>query len=136
MPIHENISIFYKKLGTYNPQMRYGFDNYSSFKDDNKQIGEIYGGKSYHRECLDGSRYPTSVLSFNNVRKGLHPTQKPLELIEYLVKTFTNENDLILDPFMGAGTTGVACKHFNRRFIGIELDSNYFKIAKERIEKE
>ena len=133
MPIHENISIFYNKLGIYNPQMRMGFNNYSSFNNDNKQIGEIYGLKSKHRDCNDGSRYPISILEFNNVRKGIHPTQKPVELIEYLIKTYTNENDIVLDPFMGSGTTGVACKNLNRNFIGIELDKNYFDIAKERI---
>ena len=134
MPIHENISIFYNKLGIYNPQMRMGFNNYSSFNNNDKSIGEIYGLKSKHRDCNDGSRYPISVIEYNNVRKGLHPTQKPLALMEYLVKTYTNENSIILDPFMGSGTTGVACKNTNRKFIGIELDENYFNIAKERIE--
>lgn len=133
MPIHENISIFYNKLGTYNPQMRMGFNNYSSFNNDEKQIGEIYGLKSKHRDCNDGSRYPISVLEFNNVRKGLHPTQKPYDLMEYLVKTYTNEDDIILDPCMGSGTTGIVCKNNNRNFIGIEKDENYFKIAEERI---
>ena len=66
--------------------------------------------------------------------KRLHPTQKPVALMEYLVKTYTNENDLVLDFTMGSGTTGVACKNTNRRFIGIELDDNYFNIAKDRIE--
>ena len=80
--------------------------------------------------------YPTSVLYYNNVRKALHPTQKPLELIEYLIKTYSNENDIILDNCMGSGTTGVACKNLNRNFIGIELDEKYFEIAKERIEYE
>ena len=136
MPIHENISIFYKNLAIYNPQMRMGFNNYSSFNNDAKQIGEIYGLKSKHRDCKDGSRYPISVLEFNNVRNGDHPTQKPNDLLEYLIKTYTNENDIILDPFMGSGTTGVACKKLNRNFIGIELDKNYFDIAKDRIEKE
>ena len=136
MPIHENISIFYKNLAIYNPQMRMGFNNYSSFNNDAKQIGEIYGLKSKHRDCKDGSRYPISVLEFNNVRNGDHPTQKPNDLLEYLIKTYTNENDIILDPFMGSGTTGVACKKLNRNFIGIELDKTYFEIAKDRIEKE
>lgn len=135
MPIHENISIFYDKLGVYNPQMRYGFDNYSSFKDDSKLIGEIYGTKSVHRDCKDGSRYPVSVIEFNNVRKGLHPTQKPEDLVKWLVKTYTNEGDTVLDFCMGTGTTGVACKDLGRSFIGIELDKNYYQIANERIFK-
>lgn len=135
MPIHENISIFYKKLGTYNPQMVYGKGNYKGFRGE-KTIGEIYGeNKSIHRDCSDGSRYPTSVLYYNNVRKNIHPTQKPLDLIKYLVKTYSNENDLVLDNCMGSGSTGVACVNTNRNFIGIELDENYFNIAKERIEK-
>ena len=134
MPIHENISIFYKKLGTYNPQMVYDKSNYKGFKGD-KPIGEIYGvKKSQHRDCSDGSRYPISVLYYNNVRKTVHPTQKPLDLIEYLIKTYSNEGDIVLDNCMGSGTTGVACKLLNRNFIGIELDEKYFKVAKERID--
>ena len=129
MPIHENISVFYKKLGTYNPQMRYGFNNYSSFNNDEKTIGEIYGLKSQHRNCQDGSRYPISVLEYNNVRKAVHPTQKPLDLLEYLIKTYTNEGDIVLDPFMGSGTTGIACDRLNRNFIGVELDETYFNMA-------
>jgi site-specific DNA-methyltransferase (adenine-specific) len=135
MPIHENISIFYKHLGTYNPQMIYGKNNYSEFKGD-KNIGEVYGNnKSIHRKCEDGSRYPTSVLYYNNVRKALHPTQKPLDLVEYLIKTYSNEEDLVLDNCMGSGTTGIACVNTNRKFIGIEIDKNYFEIAKERLEQ-
>ena len=134
MPIHENISVFYKKFKVYNPQMRTGFSNYKSFNDTDKNIGEIYGLKSKHRECNDGTRYPISVLEYNNVRKGYHPTQKPLALMEYLVNTYTNEGDTVLDFTMGSGTTGVACKKLNRNFIGIELDENYFNIAKNRID--
>ena len=136
MPIHENISVFYKQFKTYNPQMRFGFSNYKSFKDDDKKIGEIYGLSSVHRDCSDGSRYPISVLEYNNVRKGLHPTQKPLDLMEYLVKTYTNEGDIVLDFTMGSGTTGVACKNTNRNFIGIEIDEKYFNVASERIKND
>jgi site-specific DNA-methyltransferase (adenine-specific) len=136
MPIHENISIFYKNFGTYNPQMIYGKSNYKSFSGE-KNIGEVYGNnKSIHRNCNDGSRYPTSVLYYNNVRKSLHPTQKPIDLCEYLIKTYTNEGDLVLDNCMGSGSTGVACKNTNRNFIGIELDEKYFKIAENRITKD
>ena len=71
-----------------------------------------------------------------NKSKKLHPTQKPVDLCEYLIKTYTNENDVVLDNCMGSGTTGVACKHLNRNFVGIELDPNYFQIAKDRIENE
>lgn len=133
MPVHEDISVFYKKLGTYNPQMRYGYDNYTSYANNGKRIGEIYGLKSKHRECKDGSRYPISVVNYNNVRKAAHPTQKPLELMEYLVKTYTNVGGIIFDPFMGSGTTGVAAVKLGRNFIGCELDENYFNTANERI---
>ena len=135
MPIHENISIFYSKFGTYNPQMRYGFGNYTSFMDETKQTGEIYQTKSVHRECNDGSRYPISVVKYSNVRKSKHPTQKPLELVKWLVKTYTNEGDVVLDTFMGSGTTGLACRDLNRNFIGIELDQEYFNTACNRINK-
>lgn len=81
-------------------------------------------------------RYPRSiqVFSTNTQNSSLHPTQKPVALFEYLIKTYTNEGDLVLDNCMGSGTTGVACKNLNRDFIGIELDGKYFNIAKERIE--
>ena len=80
---------------------------------------------------------PTTLLEFDKVRKGsLHPTQKPVALLEYLIKTYTNEGELVLDNCMGSGSTGVACKHLNRKFIGIELDKEYFEIAKNRIENE
>ena len=134
---HENICVFYKKQPTYNPQMSYGNKNYSAFSSKNKNIGEIYGDlKSKHRECNDGSRYPTSILRFNTERTKYHPTQKPLLLCEYLIKTYTNGGDTVLDNCMGSGSTGVACVNTNRNFIGIELDEDYFNIAKERIEND
>jgi DNA modification methylase len=79
------------------------------------------------------TNYPKTIIEFKNER-GLHPTQKPVALLEYLIKTYTNENDTVLDFTMGSGSTGVACKNLNRNFIGIELDQNYFNIAKQRIE--
>lgn len=83
-----------------------------------------------------GYRYPTQVWKFqrDTLKSNLHPTQKPLALCEELIKTFSNEGDAVLDNCMGSGTTGVACKKLNRNFIGIELDENYYNIAKERIE--
>ena len=100
---------------------------------------EVYGsggligdkGISSNRPDL---RYPSSVQKFNRER-GLHPTQKPLDLIEYLIKTYSNEGELILDNTMGSGTTGVGCVNTNRRFIGIELEDKYFSIAEERVKK-
>ena len=134
MPIHENILVFYKRLGTYNPQMSYGSKNYNSF-ESNKQGSEVYKHKSRHRDCKDGSRYPTSVIKFNTERTKLHDTQKPVALLEYLIKTYTNENELVLDNCMGSGSTGVACINTNRRFIGIELETKYFEIAEKRIKE-
>lgn len=81
------------------------------------------------------TNYPTNLLYYDLDKEKLHPTQKPVALLEYLIKTYTNENDLILDNCMGSGSTGVACKHLNRNFIGIEIDEKYFNIAKERIKK-
>ena len=82
----------------------------------------------------DGERYPLTILQFKR-DIGLHPTQKPVALLEYLIKTYTNEKETVLDNCMGSGSTGVACKNTNRDFIGMELDEKYFNIAKERIEK-
>lgn len=78
--------------------------------------------------------YPISIVEFSNAKRGVHPTQKPVALFEYLIKTYTNEGETVLDNCMGSGTTGVACKNLNRKFIGFELDDEYFEIAKERIE--
>ena len=83
------------------------------------------------------TNYPNMILQFSNSdNKQVHPTQKPIALLEYLIKTYTNENETVLDNCMGSGSTGVACLHTNRKFVGMELDENYFNIAKERIENE
>lgn len=86
-----------------------------------------------HKQRDTSLRYPYNLLEFNTDKNRVHPTQKPLALMEYLVKTYTNEGDIVLDFTMGSGSTGVACKNLNRNFIGIELDENYFNIAKKRI---
>lgn len=132
LKIHENILVFYKKLPTYNPQMRTGFKPY---KCKQGRHSTNYGAyeQGYITES-NGERYPIDIIEFKK-DSGLHPTQKPVALLEYLIKTYTNENDLVLDNCMGSGSTGVACINTNRNFIGIELDENYFNIAKERIEK-
>ena len=135
MPLksHENILVFYRNKPTYNPQMWYSTP-YSSFSSDTSKIGEVYGNQqSKHRDNPEGSRYPKTILKYKQ-EKGLHPTQKPVGLMEYLIKTYTNEGDTVLDNTMGSGTTGVACMNCNRSFIGIESDKKYFDIAKERIE--
>ena len=135
MPLksHENILEFYRSKPTYNPQMWYSTP-YSGFSSDVSKIGEVYGSqKSKHRDNPEGSRYPKTILKYKQ-EKGLHPTQKPVGLMEYLIKTYTNEGDSVLDNTMGSGTTGVACINCNRNFTGIESDKKYFDIAKERIE--
>ena len=134
MPLksHENILVFYRKKPVYNPQMWYSTP-YSGFSSDTSKIGEVYGkAQSKHRDNPDGSRYPKTVLKFKQ-EKGLHPTQKPVELMEYLIKTYTNEGDTVLDNTMGSGTTGVACVNTGRKFIGMESDPEYFTIAEDRI---
>lgn len=135
MPLksHENILVFYRKKPVYNPQMWYSTP-YTGFSSDTSKIGEVYGSaKSKHRDNPDGSRYPKTVLKFKQ-EKGLHPTQKPVDLMEYLIKTYSNEGDTVLDNTMGSGTTGVAAIRCGRKFIGIESDSEYYKIAEDRIQ--
>ena len=135
MPLksHESIVVFYEKHPTYNPQMEKGVP-YSGFETKNgATIGEVYGGsKSIHAANL-GTRYPKSVLRFQQDRSGLHPTQKPVPLMEYLIRTYSNEGDTILDNCMGSGTTGSAAMNTKRKFIGIELDPRFFSIAKKRL---
>ena len=129
---HEDIIVFYKKQPVYNPQMREG-------KTQSKASGgysDNYGNINTIR-YKNNLYYPRSILDFkacHNMQGKVHPTQKPVDLLEYLIKTYTNENETVLDFTMGSGSTGVACMNTNRRFIGIELDENYFNIAKDRIE--
>ena len=132
MPLktHENILVFYKHLPTYNPQMREGFKSYTCLSGKGSSN---YGKQTQVITENDGTRYPLDVIQFGRDKDGLHPTQKPVALLEYLVKTYTNEGDTVLDNCMGSGSTGVACKNTNREFIGIELDENYYKIACERL---
>lgn len=133
MPLRntEDILIFYKKQPTYNPQMRDGKPY--KIKKGSRSNNYCNSDKIVTTENL-GNRYPITILKFNRDKEKLHPTQKPINLLEYLIKTYTNENDTVLDNCMGSGSTGVACVNTNRNFIGIELDENYFNIAKERIE--
>jgi site-specific DNA-methyltransferase (adenine-specific) len=145
MKEHENILVFSKKTHLYNPIMQprkgsgYGRSLYE-YKSDTTS-GDVYGNLKTNRnekKYLTGKRNPSSVQYFNNRDKsrGLHPTQKPVALLEYLIKTYTNEGETVLDFTMGSGTTGVACKLTGRRFIGIEKDPDYFDIACSRIARE
>lgn len=133
---HENILVFYDKLPTYNPIIEYD-KPYGGFKTRlGKKVGEVYGAclDSQHRENPNGERYPVSFVYFSNTNiKKQHPTQKPVTLFEYLIKTYTNEGETVLDNTCGSGSTGVACVNTNRNFIGIEMDEAYFEIASKRI---
>ena len=130
----ETISVFYKHLPTYNPQGLVELDKplvidsktheYNGYNDNSQ--------KTWERK---NTNYPTDMLRYgrDKVKGSLHPTQKPVALLEYLIKTYTNEGDTVLDNCMGSGSTGVACKNTNRDFIGIELDKNYYEIACNRL---
>ena len=130
LKIHENILVFYKKLPLYNPQMRTGFKPY---KCKQGRHSTNYGAyEQGHITESNGERYPIDIIEFKK-DSGLHPTQKPVALLEYLIKTYTNEGETVLDNCMGSGSTGVACVNTNRNFIGYELDEKYFEIAEKRI---
>lgn len=134
MKTNEDICIFYKRQPTYNPQYTYGkpYKRWNTQKAVDKQTN--YGGhKQNISESKDGRRLPTTVLRFNRIERPKHPTQKPVDLLEWLIKTYSNEGEKILDNCMGVGSTGVACKNTHRSFIGIELEEDYFGIAKELI---
>lgn len=126
----ETISVFYKKMPTYNPQMRTGFKPYIAKKGNH---GTNYGTDKGAITISNGERYPLTTIHFKRDKDKLHPTQKPVVLLEYLIKTYTNSGETVLDNTMGSGSTGVACQNLNREFMGIELDETYFKIAENRI---
>ena len=147
MPLksHEIISVFYKKQPTYNPQKTEKKSDATLKREkrkidcDDKSISEHYGRIKRVNSDSD-YKYPVTIQTFKQQNKSnqfskkvLHPTQKPILLMEYLIRTYTNEKETILDFTMGSGSTGVACKNLNRKFIGIEMDDNYFNIAQERI---
>jgi len=130
LKVHEDICVFYKKQCTYNPQMTMG-KPYISGKGDS---GEVTGKVKKIQTKNTGTRYPKSIIRFNRER-GLHPTQKPVSLFEYLIKTYTDEGDLVLDNCMGSGTTAIACINTNRNYLGFELNKEYYELAKNRINK-
>ena len=136
MRSHENILIFYKKLPVYNPQKTKGTPYNKGIRKANctTNYGD-FGETNAINET--GERFPVDVIEFSNAnhKDQKHPTQKPVNLLEYLIKTYTNPGEVVLDNCMGSGSTGVACVKTGRRFIGIELDEGYFNIAKKRIEE-
>lgn len=138
MPLqaHEDILVFYKKLPTYNPQMGIGkpYTKKAVTNGDGKNYGKF--NRVGQIAVNNGKRYPRSVVKFSNDNHAsLHPTQKPTELFEWLIKTYTNEGDVVLDNTAGSGTTAIACLNTNRHFIVMEQDQKYYEIMCNRIEK-
>lgn len=133
----ETINVFYKNQCTYNPQMSDYIGPKRTNKIKNGKLGTLVDskGKKPYEYKDNGKRYPLQIVQFKRdvLTSNLHPTQKPLQLMEYLVQTYSNEGDTVLDFTMGSGTTGLACKNLGRKFIGIELNKEYFKIAQDRI---
>ena len=145
MKEHENVLVFSKGTHKYFPIMQERKGSGSkrlNYGHNGSMTGEVYGTQGFSGYKVGkynkNLRNPSSVQYFNNREscRGLHPTQKPIALLEYLLKTYTNEGETVLDFTMGSGSTGVACKNLNRNFIGIEMDKNYFDIAEKRIEDE
>ena len=138
MKAHENILVFYKKSPKYRPIKTKGHKPMNAVYRNPDKSTDVYGAHCTTANSKGVTdRYPRSVLRFPVVTVGtLHPTQKPLSLVEYLVSTYTDAGDTVLDNCMGSGTTGIACIRLGRKFIGIEKDLKYFEIARNRIEKE
>ena len=128
LKVHEDVCVFYRDLPAYSPQMTAGRP-YVSGKGNS---GEVTGCREKVQTINDGTRYPRSIQQFGR-QTGIHPTQKPVALMEYLIRTYTQEGETVLDNCMGSGTTGVACINTGRKFIGIERDEKYFQIATDRI---
>ena len=133
---HEDIIAFTKKGKkiNYNPQM-INLDKPQKYTMASSSNGTNPLANFNKGNYVVDKKYPTNIIKFSKVSKPIHPTQKPVDLLEYLIKTYTNENEIVLDFTMGSGSTGVACANTNRKFIGIELDNNYFDIASKRIEE-
>ena len=140
MPLrsHEDISIFYNKPPTYNPQKVLGKKNHTKGKVKQNKNNN-YGKHNFvdNGDKLGNMKHPKSILTFTRPHSSImkHPTEKPVEVCEWLIKSYTNEGDVVLDNCMGSGTTGVACENTNREFIGMELDKEYFEEAIKRIKK-
>lgn len=134
--IHENILVFYKKQPTYN-DLKFSVDE--KYIDKRKSINDSFYNSGHYsgvmkRKADDGLRHPQGILPFNSVwKKGMHPTEKPVELFEWLIKSYTNENDLVLDNTAGSGTTAEACLKTNRQFIVMEKEQKYYDIILKRV---
>ena len=127
---HEDVLVFYKQLGTYNPQ---GLIPYGKRVKRNRKKGGVYAKVGTNSYIQKYTNYPKSVLKFDSEQVTVHSTQKPVALMEYLINTYSNPGETVLDNCMGSGTTGVACQNTGRKFIGIEKDEHYFQIAKSRM---
>lgn len=129
----EDICVFYKKMPTYNPQGLLKVDKPRIRKGHNLN-GGVYDSKTLSNSYKTKyTNFPKHILEFAKDADNVHPTQKPVALLEYLINTYTNEGATVLDNCMGSGSTGIACINTNRKFIGIEKDEKYFEIAKQRI---
>lgn len=136
LSITEDILVFYKHLPTYNPQMKIGKPYVVPGRSNTSTLYRNF--KKTKDRYNKGTRFPVNCIHFSNDHwqgKRLHPTQKPVPLLEYLIKTYSNKDDLVLDNTMGSGSTGVACKKLHRSFIGMEINKHYFNIAKNRIKR-
>jgi len=131
----EEVLVFYKNQPTYNPQMEEGEPFVDNRDFDGRLNHEMYGDKpNYKKQVNKGTRYPRGMIEFSARNNNpVHPTQKPTELFEYLIKTYSNEGDLVLDNVAGSGTTGVACQNTNRNYILMEQEEEYIEIIKERL---
>ncbi len=129
MKLHEDILVFSKKTAPYNPQGLLPYNKVTKRGNNGSNFG-VSGAENFQ----EFTNYPRSILRFGSDAKPVHPTQKPVALMEYLIRTYTNEGMTVLDNCMGSGTTGVACVNTGRKFIGVEMDAGYFQVAKDRIE--
>ena len=139
MKSFEEVLVFYENQPTYDPQgliykpTRVMNSKSHSLRGADNKTSTVSGGIKYKEYTQEYTNYPRQHIEIPSEGKTVHPTQKPVALMEYLIKTYTNEGDTVLDFAMGSGTTGIACKNANRNFIGIELDGKYFEIAQKRI---
>ncbi|MDA0780662.1 MAG: site-specific DNA-methyltransferase [Rickettsiales bacterium] len=131
MPLrkHENILVFYKALPTYNPQFTEG----KAYKTKSRSVSRIYRNAKRIETVNEGKRYPVSIQQFNHDKGGMHPTQKPVAMFEWLINTYTNVGDVVLDNCSGSGTTAIACINTQRNYICIEQDEKYFNSSLERV---
>ena len=144
LKIHENILVFSKAAAAYvkdpqnammyNPQMRTGFKPYVTRQRSLSENYDVSWQKSTESKSENGDRWPIDVIHFGHDRSGLHPTIKPLDLCKYLISTYTNPGETVLDVCIGSGTTCLAAKELGRKYVGFEIDESYYKLAKERLE--